>query len=194
MNLNRRTFIQAAALLPAVASQTRGMVSASHSPVLSHPLEVDLAEPGAARHIGNSATEVYVRLEELYPGDPGQLSGASLRIMDSGKFTALNAECSSLQRDGSQLAHAYGCLSAEDLVCVGAADPTDAGAGFFLRFLETFPRIRPERYSGASLILVAGGEPELRVCFGNHCLGVLRGQLLTTFLACVRQRCEMGAA
>ena len=189
--MNRRSFIQAAALLPAVASQTRG-THFSLPPVLSHPVEVELSEPDAARHIGNPGTELYVRLEELFPGDPGQLSGISLRIMESGKFTVVSAEGASPQRDGSQLSHCYGWRYGAELPHV--TDPTDDEAGFCVRLRELYPKISPESYSGVSLILFAGENPELRISFCNHCLGVLRGPLLSTFLECVRLRCEMETA
>jgi hypothetical protein len=191
--MNRRSFIQAAALLPAVASQTRGMVSASHPPVLAHPVEVDLADAEAAWHIGNSGTDLFVLLEEGYAGDPGQLSGISLRISGSGRFTTLTAEGASPQRDGSQLSHCWGYLQGAELALVGA-DSKDAEAGFSIRLRELYPEVKPDSYSGAHLALCAGENPELQVCFGTHCMGVLRARLLTRFLKCVRQRCEAEAA
>jgi hypothetical protein len=181
--MKRRSFIQAAALSTVTALQSRGR-SVSLPPVSKAPIEVDLANPDAARHIGNPGTDFFVLLEEMYPGDPGQLSGTSVRIMQSGKHTILNAEVTSAQRDGTLLSHCYGYLNGAELAHIAVAKT------FQLRLRELYPEVRPGRYSGAILTLSAGSHPELQVCFGNHCLGVLRGRLLARFLDCVRQRTE----
>jgi hypothetical protein len=190
--MNRRNFIQAAALSTVTALQIRGR-EMSLPAVHAAPLEVDLADPDAARHIGNSMTELYVRLEELHPADPGQLSGTFLRVMQSGaEFTFLNAQCAALQPDGSQGFHIYGWLDGAELAYIGSVDSTDETGSFVVRLREhyAYRPDRPDCYSGASLILFAGDDPELQVSFGGHSLGVLRGQLLTNFLWCVRQRCS----
>ena len=145
--MNRRSFFQAAALSTAPALQSRWQVNPSLPPVSKAPIEVDLADPDAARHIGNPETDFFVLLEEMY-GDPGQLSGTSLRIMGSGKFTTLNAEVASAQRDGSYLSHCYGYLNAVDLGRVGA-DPADVANGAVIRLRELYPYVRPDLYNGA---------------------------------------------
>ena len=180
--MNRRSFIQAAALSTADRLKSKGPNSSSHPPVRTHPVEVDLAAPDATRHVGNSAIDLYVRLEELYPADDGQLSGLSLRIMNGGRLTVLNVECAALQRDGGQNIHCYGVLDYADLAHVAVAET------FMLRLRESYPKLRSDFYNDVVLTLFAGRE--LQVCFGNHCLGVLRGDLLTRFLDCVRQRTE----
>lgn len=186
--MKRRKFIQAAAALSTVtASQSKGRMNLSR-PAVRTPVEVDLADPDAARYFGKSGIELYVRLEEMYPGDAGQLSGATLRIMHSGKDTVLNAEGAAPQRDGSQITHVYGYLDGEELAYAGEANPERHN--FLIRLCELYPEIRPKVYSGATLMLFAGANPRLEVCFGGHFLGVLRGRLVTTFLSCVHQRCE----
>lgn len=58
-----------------------------------HMIEVDLADPAVMKlpHWRCSETNAYLRLEELYPADPGELSGAELRISESGANTMLMA-------------------------------------------------------------------------------------------------------
>ena len=171
---------------PAVPRR-QARVSSSNLPACTHPVEVDLADPDAERHIGNSGTNVYVCLEELHPADPGQLSGARLRILESGRYTLLNAESTVLLRGGEKGSHWYGCLDGAEL----AAICQTPGTPFFIRLREFYFETRPAPYSGLSLTHFSGDDPELRACFGTHCLGVLRGGLLLRFLNCLRQRCEM---
>jgi hypothetical protein len=161
---------------------------------MTRPVEVDLGSPEAARHISYAGTDLFVRLEELFPGDPGELSGAELRIHESGEYTIVSALGCAIQRDGFVGCHSYGFLDGPDLAFVGASDPADSSAAFCLRLRELYPEIRPDAYSGANLTLFSGERPELRVSFGSHCVGVLRGELLGTFLACVHQRCAMETA
>lgn len=84
MKLNRRTFFQAAALLPAAVLQSTVLQSKGRAipaqAVAPAPVEIDLTEPGAVAYIGRGATDLFVQLEELAPADLGEPSGASLRI------------------------------------------------------------------------------------------------------------------
>ena len=188
----KRKAIQAAALLP--ASQDKGRETSLLPPVHQCPFQVDLADPDAARHIGDSVMNLFVRLEERFPADPGELSGVSLRILESGKCTVLDAENAAPQRDGLQGTHVLGYLTGAELAYVGAANPKNDNDTFLIRLRESHPRISFDSYSGVILALNAGKNPELSVYFDSHCLGVLRGRLVAMFLKCVRQRCEMETA
>jgi len=160
-------------------------VAPSHLPALTHPVEINLADPDAERHTGNPGTNIFVELQELHPADPDELSGARLRILESARCTVLHAEGTVLLRDGGQGGHWYGCLDGAELAPICQTP----GTPFFVRLRELCSE-RPAPYSGATLTLFTGDDPELRACFGTHCLGVLRGGLLLRFLDCLRQRCD----
>ncbi|MBZ5584243.1 MAG: hypothetical protein LAQ30_18920 [Acidobacteriia bacterium] len=195
--MNRRSFFQAAAASTA-AVLASGASADSHimnapgqaesSPAVQNPLEVNIADPGAPRCWRDRATDVFVQLEELHPGDPGQLSGTVLRIMEAGRYASLQAEIGDVQQPyGGRATHCLGYLGAGELAQL--ADDAESGEALFTRPLrELYPCVLPNALSGARLIFVGGDRPEMQLCFGAHCLGVVRGQLLKTFLRCARMR------
>ena len=63
-----------------------------------------------------------------------------------------------------------------------------AGGAFMMSLRELYPYVRPDAFSGATLTFCGRHQPEIRLCFGAHCLGVLRAPLLTAFLRCARAR------
>jgi hypothetical protein len=125
-------------------------------------------------------------LEELRPGDPGELSGCALFLNEGGKDTYLTAEIGHTpQRKGSPLCHCLGYLdTAEFQVLVERAD----GGERFTLALWDREWGKPPYYSGATLIFFGGEKPEMQLCFGSHCLGVLRGRTLTALLECAHLR------
>jgi hypothetical protein len=198
--MNRRALFTLAALPSVAALQSKARAhslqtdaarpaarQAAHG--ASMPVEVDLDDPSAAEFFRNPPTDLYVRLEELDPGDPGQLSGAVLRIMSGGKYVIFNAEIGeALQRDGSRITHCLGTLHYEELASLAAADPSDCSDSEVVPLRELYSWADRGAFSGADLILFAGEDPELQLRFGAHCLGVLRGEPLAKFLACLRMR------
>jgi len=153
------------------------------------PVEVNLADPGVAAYWEDPRVEVFVRLEELYPGDPGQLSGAALRISESGPSVQLRAEIGDiLQPDGGRGLHCLGYLTAEEVE--DFARNVHRGGAFMVSLRELYPSVGPDAFSGAELIFCGKHEPEIRLRFGPHCLGVLRGGLLDVFLRCARVRSD----
>jgi hypothetical protein len=183
----KRKATQAAALLPATASQGKGRKSSSDPSV--SVFEVDLTDPAMARHFENPATDLCVTLEERFPADLGQLSGIVLRIMGSGKNTVLNVESPAPQQVGRSLTHLFGCISGAKLAAASAANLEDPADSFLICLPE-----RKKVFSGLSLTLLAGDFPELRVCLGEHCLGILRDRSLSMFLYLLHRRCEAARA
>jgi hypothetical protein len=160
---------------------------AGSSPAIKKPVEVDLASPSAAAYWSDPTVELFARLEELYPGDPGQLSGVDLRIAQSGPYAWLAAQIGAgTQPDGAPAIHCFGHLKADEVARF--AEEAFMGAGFVTSLHELYPYVRPDAFSGAALIFFGGDEPKIQLCFGAHCLGVLRGPLLTAFLECARLR------
>ena len=156
------------------------------------PVEVDLANPAAERYLGNSGTDLFARLEELYPDDPGQLSGTELRIIDSGECLKLSAALAFSLRDGRNGYHCFGSLDAADLAETLWARQTESGHSYSIALRDQRPEVGNSYFSGATLDLVDGLDCEIRVCFGSHCLGVLRGQPLRAFLHALLARYTMG--
>jgi hypothetical protein len=155
------------------------------SPAIKKPVEVDLGAPGAAVYWEDPRVELFVRLEELYPGDPGQLSGAALRISESGPCAELRAETGDIP-DGSRGLHCLGYLTAEEVE--DFARKFHRGGAFMVSLREPYPHATPDAFSGAELTFAGDLQPEIRLGFGRHCLGVLREPLLSVFLRCARVR------
>ena len=183
--MNRRTFLQAAASTVA-ALQCKAQIGRfqTSEPAEPTPVEVDLADPSSRRWRENPAVDAYVRLEELYPGDPGQLSGTSLRITESGKSAWLRAEFGT---------HCLGFLDAGKVADFVSTVQADSRQELRTFLFELYPEIEPRRWSGSSLLFMGGDDPEIRLCCGfgaAHCLGVVRGANLGALLECARVRCE----
>jgi hypothetical protein len=196
MNMNRRLFLRAAAASTAAAlgastsanAQTvNAPVQAGSSPAITKPIEVDLADPKAQAYLADGDVDAYARLEELWPGDAGQLSGACLRVSQATRYTFLQAHTAPApQPYGGHTTHCLGYMSAEDIRRFVVETGTRANTMANLRELENDDA--PLGLSGARLFFFGGDEPEMRLCFGAHCLGVLRGRLLTALLDCARIR------
>jgi len=184
--------LTAAVLQTSAGANAQLMNAPEHSgsfPAIKKPVEVNLADPGTAVYWEDSRVDAFVRLEELYPADPGQLSGAILRIGLSDPSADLSAEIGNiLQPDGSRGIHSLGYLSPEDLK--DFVRGVHRGGPFMMSMRELCPHLRPDAFSGAELIFCGWHQPQIRLCFGTHCLGVLRdGGLLEVFLHCARNRC-----
>ncbi len=187
--LTRRLFFRSMALPAAAAvqagTQSKFLPPASGSVRSSAPAEADLAEPAAEKYFRHGLTDLFVRLEELDPADPGLLSGALLRISQYGEFMLLRADIEAFQRGGQRLPHCLGCLDAAHVAAIASFDPHDEDGGFRLRMADL---IIPEALSPVDLELIAGGNPELRLYIGGHCLGVLNGDLLLRLFSSLRMR------
>jgi len=174
--MNRRSFFETtAALLPA-ALLCKSAIAAS-------PREVDITDAGAAAHLANRGVELIFRMEEPDLDDRGELSGSVLRIVNEGGDVLIHAGIGDvLQRAGYRTTHFLGWTDAHGLASI---DPATTADGAFVRLVNT----EEETYYGcASLTLMAGQSPELRLCISTHCFGVLRGELLTKFFHCLRVR------
>jgi len=172
--MNRRKFLVMAAVGGASAASVLGG---------ARQVEFDLTggSPESCRE--NGEMEAFVRLEELYPSDPGQLSGAHLRISQACEEAHMGAWFGT---------HCVGYLDGAPLVDFISA--ATAGDGREVRALlsELYPEIDPPRLSGASLLFLAGEDPELRLCCGfgqSHCFGRVRGRNLAALLDRARRRC-----
>ncbi len=130
--------------------------------------------------------DVFVRMEEQFPGDPGQLSGTCLRVLDHGECATLNVEVDALQRNRRMGSHCLGWLNANEVAFLASA-PDCASLSFDLR--ELYDREQDEDiFNGLSLSMRGGSDARMRVRFGRHSFGVLTGKLLADFLEVVRQR------
>jgi hypothetical protein len=184
--MNRRIFIQAAALFPAAASQILGRMGLSSLPASRNvAIEADIADPEITDCQIQSAAEVHVRLFELN-GDAGQLSGACLHICDRGEYTSLSV---------SMGQHFLGFAERDALMRFFevAEEREELDTSISLREnLRDYPYrgFRGCCDNGGFVTVIPGTEPELRVIFGGHCFGILGGHLVAKFLKCVRQRCE----
>jgi hypothetical protein len=148
---------------------------------------VDLAEPGAMKYIDRRETEIFQRLEETDPGDPGVLSCAVLRIAEGGEDMVLSAEIGdTLQKDGNRIPQLLGFLQGPS---VDAMASTDLNVEGVLSF--AMPAIQNPRLQGAELLLFCGQGPALYLRLGNFCLGVLPGPELVRFWDCLRRRCSL---
>jgi len=142
------------------------------------PTEVDLADPASDRWRANEAVDAIVGLEELYPGDPGQLSGCSLRVMGKGEYASLQGEIGH---------HSLGFLDEAELAEFVSAFRTESDVRVSL--CEIYPSVEPRRSSGFSLLFVAGNDPEIRLYSGfTHCLGRLSGPKLQALMSFLNYR------
>lgn len=188
--MKKTSSFQAAAALTAVATEDNA--GASSLPMNASrerwkPIEIDLADPKALRHWRDGAVELSAQLTELYPGDPGQLSGASLRIVDSGEYGMLNAQIG----DQVQTAHCVGYLFPKEVAHLAERACRGENCTVPLHEMcsaEPDQCNRTDLFSGATLAFFGGEDASLRLCFGGHCLGILTEHLLTAFLACMRIR------
>ena len=180
--MNRRNFFQAAALSTVAALQSRGM-SLPAPARQNAAIEVDIADPKITARQVHTAADVYVELFEP-AGDPGQLSGARLVISDRGQEACLSVSLGQ---------HFMGFAESRELTRFFevAAERVESETAMSLR--EGFP---DEPYPASDnlgfVTLIPGTEPELRVTFGRHCFGLLRGHLAVKFLDCVRRRLADG--
>ncbi len=191
--LSRRSILKVAAST-AAALTTKPALPAVANPLPtiqpSGPYEVDLADP-ANDAIWRSRDNIdsYVLLEELYPGDPGDLSGCRLQLMEWGEYTILDASFG-LHSLGSSQHHGW---MTEFLEWVYAGrevklildEPQCRSwlpSAIELKYRpaeEMVPNARfPEDFS----------EPELRVASIGHCYGVVRGRVMRAFLDCLAVR------
>jgi len=158
-----------------------GCNTSHQAPRAGGPVEIDLEDPAAAAWMGERSIEAFISFEEQYLGDPGQRSGASLRLMEAAEGVFLNAEIASTHHC---LGYVQPAAAAQFAIAIaGGESPVEAS------LQEIYPEISPARPSGAKLFFFAGRYPQLRLQLGPHCAGVLRGALLTKFLECLRVRC-----
>jgi len=205
--MNRRSFFRTAALPTAAALYAserliaEGQKNPSTLPVrgaeaAEHPaMPVNMAADGFAAGIANPRADFFMPLEELYPCDPGELSGAKLFICETGRYTFVSAGIGdTLQPFGYgnfRSSHWLGSLDTHDTGCLAATDLASGDGFAAILDGQTYPVPEP---SFVTLKLSAGENPELRLRISGHCLGVLRGGLLARFLSCLRSRCALAAA
>jgi hypothetical protein len=164
---------------PLLASPVNPHQASAVTPLRAQPIEIDIADPAMAAYRRDASVEAFAQLEERFPADPDQLSGASVRVGDSGRHTTLWVGFGT---------HCLGVVFVDDVARLAACDLADAELKFATPLFESYPQFQPYRTSGAYLSLSGGESPELSLGFGGHCCGVLRGQNLRTFLECVRVR------
>jgi hypothetical protein len=187
----RAFFLQAAAVstLPAFSGVARAARSAGAIPALhARPVEVDVADAGAAGYFAVRSIDAYARLEAADPGDPGELSGCTIRIFETRDGACVSAEMDAIQRDGAtRLSHCLGCIDdSGELLSLIESEASGDVVRLPLRELEP----GPARLNGVRIELDGGGNTgELRVCCGSHVFGVLRGSALAAFLNCLQVRC-----
>jgi hypothetical protein len=194
MQLKRRAVLAAAASsVAALATNIRASSGVTApgpqggSPMPSRPYEFDIAEPVSAAHWADQGADMFARLEEMYPADPGELSGCALFVFGGGQHTCFNVDISHTpQRDGFPRLHNLGYLDVEELRQL--TEQAREGEHFVAALREMYPHARPAAYSGATLNFFSGANPEMRLYMGSHCLGVLRGPALAGLLECARIR------
>lgn len=187
--MNRRMFFQRTALLPAVLqSGAKGSnLSARAAVPALGPFEADLAKPGALKYVDRSAVELFVRLEEENPADPGELSGARLHVIDSGACMSLSASIGDvLQPYGERTSHWLGLMGVETVTRLLLAVDNET------EFAIYFEAERGKAWNPVQVQIYAGENPELKLRISGHCLGVLRGELLKRLFDCLRKRCALG--
>jgi hypothetical protein len=166
------------------------------SPATEKVVEVDLADSKAENYWRDSTVDLFIRLEELCPGDPGELSGALIRVMNGGKFASLNVSIGdTLQPYGDRTAHWLGYLDADELMQFTTQVLTGRIAKARLR--EFYQETNPYAFSGVELIFLGSDgliAPQICVQLGTHCLGILRGERVMRFFQCAQHRCAERAA
>ena len=190
MKTRRAFFLQAAAVstLPAFSGVARAARSAGAIPALhARPVEVDVADAGAAGYFAVRSIDAYARLEAADPGDPGELSGCTIRIFEIRGGACVSAEMDAIQRDdATRLSHCLGCIDSAELLSLIEDETGGETVRLPLRELEP----TPARLNGVRIEVDGGGNAtELRVCCGSHVFGVLRGSALAAFLNCLQARC-----
>lgn len=141
-------------------------------------VEVDVADPKAASPSVwlEHSPDVLMKLQELYSGDAGELSGAGIRFLGEGDSSILIAEFGQ---------HALGFINGSSLLrflklAMGAAaDEPDAPAVVAADLGEMYPNIEPRRPSGARLVF---DGLHLGLWINEHCCGVQAGGLVQEFL------------
>jgi hypothetical protein len=188
--MNRRAFFQAAALSTVAVAQGKGLAHAPLQADATCPgFQANIAAPGALAHIGRREIDLFVSLEEADPADPGELSGARLWISDAGDYVCLSAGIGdTLQSSGDRTSHLLGFVEGPVVSVIASRDPRNPEDGFTVRLQNaqngrTFGWMRLE-------LLAGGDDPQLALYLADHCLGVLRGDLLQAFFRCLRIRCE----
>lgn len=189
--MNRRAFFRTATLSTAAVLQGSARRSRPAEPaaVFTDPYTIDLADPGAAAQMSNRDMEIFVRLEESEPADPGELSGARLHICEYGQWTVLGVTIGdTLQPQGYRTGHQLGWVRAEALAEIAPTTPRTAVEDFSVPVTDS----QDETRYRAWLMFSAGENPELRLNLYGHCLGVLRGEVLNSLFMCLRRRLALG--
>ena len=184
--MNRRSFLQAAALSAVAVTKGRAQERLPRITDSEVPVEIDLADPSAGEYLQGSATDVFVRLEEQFPADPGELSGAKLTILGAGDQVSLHVSIGDvLQPTGYRTSHWLAYLNADGVRRLAGLDPVNGEreSAFFLQDPD-----REAALGAACLVLHPGASPNLFLCISTYCLGVLRGELVERFLQCLRLR------
>jgi hypothetical protein len=203
--MNRRTFFRTATLSTVAALHRTAQSSTPMNP----PFEVDIADPGAATHIGDPRVDLFARLEAPAPEEPGELSGAALYISEIGEEVLLSAGFRDILQRGDRptTRHLLGCIEPADVAPVASIDPKAAAGKCVCVPLRDGPGLLD--HGRVWLIFTAGENPELRLCLASgrelmsaningseagagHCLGVLRGELLTSFFDYLHRRRALG--
>jgi len=149
------------------------------------PIEIDVADVRFSnRKFWLAHADLFAQLEELHPGDPGEVSGAELRVSEKGEYAWLTANigkgdvpashCMGYLEGARLGTFLAGCLA---LVTGIGTHPARTEETELLN--ELYPEAYPSRPSGA--MLVCDGRT-LKLCFGSHCFGVLYGAKLRSFL------------
>lgn len=149
----------------------------------SAPVEIDLADSryGASSFWLEQTPDVFVRLEEMYPGDDAaELSGVELRFAEHGQWF-----CFSVSIAGGL--HVLGWLDGADAIdflrCSLdriACQPGDDDGAVVAEMCELYPHADPRRPSGVQMI--CDGR-SLSVWIGRcHCLGTIIGPTMIEFL------------
>ncbi len=118
--------------------------------------------------------DVVLHLSEMDPGDPGELSGADLRLTGSGDCAVLTPEFGH---------HVLGILPSEHArQFVGRALASFSLPDYMLsgKLAEFYGEAG--RFSGAELHFEGGPNPSLQVRCGEHVFGLAQGASLREFL------------
>ena len=164
----------------------RGQRGGSTPAIEEH--EIDLGATATCRDLRDRTVDAIVRLQELDPGDEGELSGSVLRIIESFKGVGIVAEGGEVEQpDGHRSRHCFGWLNGASTRRL--MEDTAAGASITMDMRESYSEWGgPDEFTGAALSISGGRVPEVRLCFGAHCLGVLRGHTVWRFLDCIKIR------
>lgn len=136
-------------------------------------------------------TDLLGNLMERDPGDPGELSGAVLRLGDTGEYAILTVDIG-----GS---HCLGWLAGWPLrdflrrALARVLGDGDADTELEVALGELYPEAHPWRPSGGVLRCSGvGPDTELGCYFGAHCFGIACGFVLWEFLRKATVRATMG--